>query len=323
MEKMVLGIVSPCYNEHEVLQESAVRLTELFDDLIEKGKISSESFVLFVNDGSTDNTWEIIQKLYASNSYVYGINLAGNVGHQNAIHAGMMTAKEWCDAVITMDADLQDDLGAVEKMVDCYKNGFDIVYGVKELRTADPFFKRITALAFYKMQHALGVKTVYNHADFRLMSRRALCQLERFKERNLFLRGIVPMVGYNTTTVRDVISERTAGTSKYTLSKMLNLAVDGITSFSTKPIRLITMLGICFLLLSLIMAIYVLRALIVHVAVPGWPSLMMSMWFIGSIILIAIGIIGEYIGKIYMEVKERPRYNIETVLTRKNNPSQS
>lgn len=311
---MRLGIVSPCYNEHEVLYTSAERLTHLLDGLVAKGKIEAESFVLLVNDGSRDNTWEIICDLHERNPYFWGINLAHNVGHQNAIMAGMMTARAYCDAVITIDADLQDDLGAIEEMIDRFAEGNDIVYGVKVSRQADPLMKRTSARAFYALQNSMGLKTIPNHADFRLMSRRALEELARYDERNLYLRGIVPLLGYRTATVDDVISEREAGASKYTLSKMLNLAIDGITSFSVRPIRLIFGAGVFFLMISVVMTIYILYSYFVHSVVPGWTSMMLSLWFIGSIILLAIGVIGEYIGKIYVEVKGRPRYNIERFL---------
>lgn len=314
---MKLAIVSPCYNEQEVLRDSAVRLAFLFNDLIARKKISADSFVLFVNDGSNDDTWKIISELFDTHPYIYGLNLAGNVGHQQAIMAGMMAAKDMCDAVITMDADLQDDLKAIEKMVDRYAEGYDIVYGIKVSRQADSLFKRSSAMAFYKMQHKLGAKTVYNHADFRLMSRRALEQLSLFKERNLYLRGIVPLIGYKTTTVDDAISERKAGKSKYTLKKMLNLAIDGITSFSIKPIHLIMGAGFFFLFISILMSVYILYSFFIHSVVPGWTSMMLSMWFIGSIILLSIGVIGQYVGKIYIEVKARPLYNIETFLCEK------
>lgn len=311
---MKLAIVSPCYNEHEVLRSSAERLTALFGELIGKGKISGDSFILFVNDGSKDNTWEIITDLFKSNPYVYGLNLAGNVGHQNAIMAGMMTVRDRCDAVITIDADLQDDLNAIEEMIDRYKDGNDIVYGVKVSRRADPFMKRQTAKAFYKLQHTLGVKTINNHADFRLLSRRALQQLSMYDERNLYLRGIIPLLGYRSATVDDVISERELGKSKYTVKKMLKLALDGITSFSTRPIHLIFLAAFVFLIISIVISIYTLYAFIRHSAAPGWTSLMLSLWFIASIILFALGIIGQYIGKIYTEIKRRPLYHIESSL---------
>lgn len=320
---MRLGIVSPCYNEHEVLYLSAQKLTTLFDELIAKGKIDSDSFVLFVNDGSRDNTWEIICDLHKNNRYFSGINLAHNVGHQNAIMAGMMTARTLCDAVITIDADLQDDINAIEEMIDRYNEGYDIVYGVKVSRKADPFLKRTSAQLFYRFQNAMGLKTIPNHADFRLMSSRALEELSHYDERNLYLRGIVPLLGYRTTTVNDVISEREAGASKYTISKMLNLAVDGITSFSIRPIRLIFSAGLFFLLISIFITIYILYSYFVHSVVPGWTSMMLSLWFIGSIILLAIGVVGEYIGKIYVEVKMRPRYNIEQFIHHENDKAGS
>ncbi|CDA77478.1 uncharacterized protein BN697_00740 [Bacteroides sp. CAG:530] len=315
---MKLGIVCPCNNEHEVLLQSGERLTALLDGLVAKQKIAPDSFVLLVNDGSRDNTWQLIKQLHNDNRYFRGVNLAKNVGHQNAIMAGMMTAKDHCDAVITIDVDLQDDLNALERMIDKYHEGYDIVYGVKVSRQGDSFIKKNTALMFYKFQQAMGVKAVYNHADFRLMSRRTLEQLSHFEERNLYLRGLIPMIGYPSTTVEDVISARTAGQSKYTLKKMFTLAADGITSFSTKPISLIFTAGIFCLLVSVCMFIYV-----EHLAVPGWPSIMLSIWFIGGLLLLSIGIIGEYIGKIYIEVKHRPLYNIESILWDKTDDAQS
>ena len=300
---MKLGIVCPCYNEHEVLLESGERLTALLDGLVAKQKIAPDSFVLWVNDGSRDNTWQLIKQLHDDNHYFRGVNLAKNVGHQNAIMAGMMTAKDHCDAVITIDV--------------------DIVYGVKVSRQGDSFLKKNTALMFYKFQQSMGVKAVYNHADFRLMSRRTLQQLSHFEERNLYLRGLIPMIGYQSATVEDVISPRTAGQSKYTLKKMFTLAADGITSFSTKPISLILTAGIFCLLVSVGMFIYVLCSYFEHLAVPGWPSIMLSIWFIGGLLLLSIGIIGEYIGKIYIEVKHRPLYNIESILLDKTDDAQS
>ena len=320
---MKLGIVCPCYNEHEVLLESGERLTALLDGLVAKQKIAPDSFVLLVNDGSRDNTWQLIKQLHDTNHYFRGVNLAKNVGHQNAIMAGMMTAKDHCDAVITIDVDFQDDLSAIERMIDKYHEGYDIVYGVKVSRQGDSFLKKNTALMFYKFQQAMGVKAVYNHADFRLMSRRTLQQLSHFEERNLYLRGLIPMIGYQSATVEDVISPRTAGQSKYTLKKMFTLAADGITSFSTKPISLILTAGIFCLLVSVGMFIYVLCSYFEHLAVPGWPSIMLSIWFIGGLLLLSIGIIGEYIGKIYIEVKHRPLYNIESILWDKTDDAQS
>lgn len=309
-----LAIVSPCYNEEEVLEQSAARLATLFEDLIAKEKISVDSFVLFVNDGSKDSTWNIIKQLHQTNPYVKGMNLARNVGHQNAIMAGMMTAKDWSDAVITIDADLQDDLNAIEGMIDAYTAGYDVVYGVKVSRQADPFLKRLSATAFYKLQRKMDVEAIYNHADFRFLSRRVLEQLSQYKERNLYLRGIIPLIGFPSTTVDDVISERTAGTSKYTLKKMLGLALDGITSFSVKPIYGIVYLGVIFVFISVLIGIYVLYSLISGTAEHGWASLMLSIWFVGGVVLLSIGAIGLYIGKIYKEVKHRPLYNVEEVL---------
>ena len=292
-----LAIVSPCYNEEEVLEDSAARLTALFDELVAKEKISADSFVLFVNDGSKDRTWSIIKKLHGTNPYIKGMNLARNVGHQYAIMAGMMTAKDWSDAVITIDADLQD-----------------VVYGVKVSRQADPVLKRLSATAFYKLQHRMGVETIYNHADFRFLSRRVLEQLSHYQERNVYLRGIIPLLGFPSTTVDDVIRERTAGTSKYTVRKMFSLALDGITSFSVKPIYGIVYLGGIFVFISILIGIYVLYALISGTAEHGWASLMLSIWFVGGVVLLSIGAVGLYIGKIYKEVKRRPLYNVEEVL---------
>ena len=309
-----LATVSPCYNEEEVLRQSVERLTALFEKMIADQLISTDSMMVFVNDGSRDRTWKIITELHAENRFVRGINLARNVGHQNAIMAGMMTAKEWADAVITIDADLQDDITCIPQMVKDCSDGFDIVYGVKVSRKADPLMKRLTAQAFYKLQASMGVESVFNHADFRLMSRRALQMLSGYDERNLYLRGLIPMIGLPSTTVDDVISERQAGTSKYTLNKMLNLALDGITSFSVKPLYNIIYLGIVFLVISFGIAIYVLHALITGTAVPGWSSLILSVWLVGGFVLICVGITGVYIGKIYNEVKHRPLYNIQDIL---------
>ena len=309
-----LAIVSPCYNEEEVLGESASRLGKLLDSMVAEGRISPASFMLFVNDGSRDRTWEIISQLHGADKRVRGLNLARNVGHQAAIMAGMMTAKDWADAVITIDADLQDDLRAIPKMVDDYARGYDIVYGVKVQRTADPLLKRLSAVAFYKLQAKMGVESVFNHADFRLMSRRALQMLSGYKESNLYLRGLIPLIGLDSTTVDDVISERRAGHSKYTLAKMLALALDGITSFSVKPIYCILWLGVAFLLISLAIGIYVVHAIMAGTAVPGWSSLILSVWFVGGMVLVSIGVVGAYIGKIYKEVKRRPLYNIKEVL---------
>lgn len=309
-----LATVSPCFNEEEVLRHSVERLTELFGRMIAEGLISDDSMMVFVNDGSRDGTWPLIRQLHSENKYVRGINLARNVGHQNAIMAGMMTARQWADAVVTIDADLQDDIECIPRMVRLLADGNDIVYGVKVSRQADPLLKRMSAQAFYKLQSTMGVESVYNHADFRLMSRRALDMLADYDERNLYLRGLIPQIGLRSATVDDVISERYAGHSKYTLQKMLNLALNGITSFSVKPMYAIFHLGLVFLLIAVCIGIYVLHALITGTAVPGWASLILSIWIVGGFILISIGITGVYIGKIYTEVKRRPLYHIEEIL---------
>lgn len=309
-----LATVSPCYNEEDVLKQSVERLTALFDRMVKDGLISSDSMMVFVNDGSRDHTWQIIQELHAENRYVRGINLARNVGHQNAIMAGMMTAKDWADAVVTIDADLQDDINCIPQMVKLLGEGSEIVYGVKVSRQADPVMKRLSAQAFYKLQASMGVESVFNHADFRLMSKRALNMLADYKEHNLYLRGLIPQIGLQTATVDDVIGERQAGASKYTLHKMLSLALDGITSFSVKPLYMILYLGVLFLIISLCIGVYVLHALIVHTAVPGWASLILSIWLTSGFLMVGIGTVGVYIGKIYKEVKARPLYHIQDIL---------
>lgn len=316
MSSPILFIVLPSYNEEAVLPSSIEHLTRLYGQLVSDNAINEASRLLFVNDGSVDRTWDIIEEVSQNNPLVCGIKLAKNVGHQNAILAGMERAKDYADVVITMDADLQDDINKIPEMLQKYADGADIVYGVKNERKADSFFKRTTALLFYKLMNVLGVRTVYNHADFRLMSKRALEALSGYRERNLFLRGIIPQLGYKTDSVYENLREREAGVSKYTLSKMMNLAIDGITSFSIKPVRLIFSLGLVFVLLAVIMLIYVLCVLIQGKTVAGWASLMLSMWFIGGCILIGLGIVGEYVGKIYLEVKDRPRYNIEKEIIR-------
>lgn len=306
-----LAIVSPCYNEEEMLRVSASRLLGLLDSMIREGRITPDSFVLYVNDGSKDASWAIIEELHAASKSICGISLAHNVGHQNAILAGMMTARTIADGVVTIDADLQDDIRCIPQMVDLYEQGNEIVYGVKVSREADPVLKRITAQAFYKLQESMGVQTIYNHADFRFMGKRALEGLSQFEERNVYLRGIIPLIGYKSATVDDVISDREAGHSKYTLRKMLNLAFDGITSFSIRPIQIITITGTIMLILAFAMLIYVIVSRLMGHYVPGWSSLMLSVWFIGSVLTISIGIVGTYIGKMYMEMKRRPRYIIE------------
>ena len=309
-----LATVSPCYNEEEVLRHSVERLSALFERMIAESLITPDSMMVFVNDGSRDRTWQIIRELHGENKFVKGINMSRNVGHQNAIMAGMMTVREWADAVVTIDADLQDDIECIPQMVRHLEEGNDIVYGVKVSREADPFMKKFTAQAFYKLQSSMGVESVYNHADFRLMSRRALDMLASYPEHNLYLRGLIPQIGLQHTTVDDVISERYAGQSKYTLGKMLRLALNGITAFSVKPLFLIFNLGVIFLVIDFCIGIYVVRALVVGTAVPGWSSLILSIWLVGGFVLISLGIVGTYLGQIYTEVKHRPLYHVAEIL---------
>lgn len=309
-----LYLVIPCYNEEEVLPETARRLKEKISFLIEKGKIDKGSRILFVNDGSRDKTWDIISALHEENCLYSGINLSRNRGHQNALLAGLMTAKEHADMVISMDADLQDDINAVDEMVDKYLSGIDIVYGVRSSRAKDTFFKKATAEGFYKLMNSMGANTVFNHADYRLMSKRALDGLAEFQEVNLFLRGIVPMIGYSWDVVYYERGERFAGESKYPLGKMISFAIEGITSLSTKPIRLITGLGFFIFLVSIGILIYSLVRHFMGATIVGWTTLMVSVWAIGGLILLSLGVVGEYIGKIYLETKARPRYIIEQFL---------
>lgn len=310
----ILYVVVPCYNEEEVLQETAKRLKNKLQSLIGKGKISGKSRVLFVNDGSKDKTWDLIREFHEQCSLFSGVDLSRNRGHQNALLAGLMTAKEYADVTISMDADLQDDIEAVDAMLERYYDGCDIVYGVRSKREKDSFFKRATAEGFYKLMRGLGADTVFNHADYRLMSRRALEGLAQFKEVNLFLRGLVPMIGYKSDFVYYERDERFAGESKYPLKKMLAFAWEGVTSLSSKPIRLISLLGALIFLVSIGMIIYFIIRWAMGATVAGWPSLICSVWAIGGLILLSLGIIGEYIGKTYLEVKERPKYIIHQVL---------
>ena len=314
MKPLTLIIVLPCFNEEEVLPETTRQLTALIMEMIQGGVISDASRILYVNDGSRDRTWDLISRYHEENPFVCGVNLAGNVGHQYALMAGLETAKDVGDLIVSIDADLQDDIQAIPEMVQKHIGGADIVYGVRQERRTDSWFKRTTAQAFYKIMSRMGVKSVYNHADFRLMSKRAVEQLCHYRERNLFLRGIVPQIGYQTDCVYYNRSERIAGESKYPLKKMISLAIEGITSFSVKPVRALFWAGMVFLLIALGILTYVLIALMTGKAVSGWSSLMLSIWFIGGCILLGLGIIGEYIGKIYLEVKDRPRYNIESTL---------
>lgn len=314
MKPLALIIVLPCFNEEEVLPETTRQLTALIMEMIQGGVISDASRILYVNDGSHDRTWDLISRYHEENPFVCGVNLAGNVGHQYALMAGLETAKDVGDLIVSIDADLQDDIQAIPEMVQKHIGGADIVYGVRQERRTDSWFKRTTAQAFYKILSRMGGNLVYNHADFRLMSKRAVEQLCHYRERNLFLRGIVPQIGYQTDCVYYNRSERIAGESKYPLKKMVNLAIEGITSFSVKPVRALFWAGMVFLLIALGILTYVLIALMTGKAVSGWSSLMLSIWFIGGCILLGLGIIGEYIGKIYLEVKDRPRYNIESTL---------
>ncbi|MCR5281812.1 MAG: glycosyltransferase family 2 protein [Lachnospiraceae bacterium] len=309
-----LAIVVPCFNEEEMLPITVTQLGEVLTDLWDKGKIAKDSYVLFVDDGSKDKTWELIEGFYTKHPYVRGLKLAGNVGHQYALTAGMLAAMEDSDMLISIDADLQDDVAVMEDMIDKYHEGCDIVYGVRNDRKRDSLFKRTTAQAFYKLMAAFGVKTVYNHADFRLMSQRAVEHFSRFEEVNLYIRGIVPTLGYQSDSVYYERKERVAGESKYPLSKMLTLAWNGITSFSVKPINFLTTLGLVIVFFCLIAAVYAFVSYGSGNVVRGWTSLILSIWFLGGMQLFGIGLVGQYIGKIYLEVKHRPRYQVEQYL---------
>lgn len=312
---MKLFLVIPCYNEEEVLPETSKQLKEKMNLMMQSGKISRDSKIVFVDDGSKDKTWELITKLHESDNIFRGVKLSRNKGHQNALLAGLMTVKNECDAAISLDADLQDDINAIEAMVDKYINeGCEVVYGVRSARKTDTFFKKFTAESFYKIMAKMGVEVTYNHADYRLMSKRALDSLEQFKEVNLFLRGIVPMIGFKSDIVYYERNERFAGESKYPLKKMLAFAMEGITSLSVKPIRMITTLGVGIFTVSIIMLIYFLVRHFMGETVEGWTSIVVSVWAIGGLQLLAIGIIGEYIGKIYLETKERPKFIIDKYL---------
>ena len=315
-KKNVIYMVVPCYNEEEVLDETTKQLTAKIQSLIDAEKISEKSRILYVNDGSKDQTWPIIARLHEEYTLVSGLNLSRNRGHQNAVLAGLMYAKEYCDAAISMDADLQDDIHAIDEMVDKFNAGIDVVYGVRSSRKKDTFFKKFTAEGFYKFMKWMGVDIVFNHADYRLMSKRVLEQMENYKEVNLFLRGIVPLIGYPSDNVYYERNERFAGESKYPLKKMLSFAFDGITSFSIKTIRFIMSIGLLIFLVSLGILIYSLVRHFMGATVLGWSSLMVSIWALGGLQLLAIGVIGEYIGKMYLETKARPRFAIQDVLNR-------
>ena len=316
-----LYIVVPCYNEQEVLMETAVRLKSKLAVLLEKGLISDKSRILFVNDGSQDDTWKLIRKLCEEDERFAGVNLSRNQGHQNALLAGLMTAKEYADIVISMDADLQDDIDAVDEMIEKYREGCDVVYGVRNKRTTDSAFKRITAEMFYKMIKFMGANIIENHADYRLMSKRALEGLSSFHEVNLFLRGMIPMIGYESAMVYYERAERFAGESKYPLKKMLSFALEGITSLTVEPIRFITKLGLTISFISVLMILWILYRYIFFDTVPGWSSLIISVWFIGGLVLLAVGTIGEYIGKIYLETKHRPPYIVSEFIHDKKKSS--
>ncbi|MFC5701746.1 glycosyltransferase family 2 protein [Cohnella faecalis] len=307
----VLAIVVPCYNEEPVLSMTVAQLAAVLDNLKLKELISEESFLLFVDDGSKDNTWSLIAQHQASSRHIAGLKLARNAGHQKALWAGLMKAKAFADCVVSIDADLQDDPSIIRDMVIHFHAGCDVVYGVREKRSTDTYFKRQTAESFYKLMVKMGANIVYNHADYRLMSRRALDNLEKYEESNLFIRGLVPMVGLRHATVYYNRAERAAGESKYPLKKMLSFAFDGITSLSVTPIRMVTVTGFIVFLLSIFFGLYALISKLSGHSVSGWASLILSIWFIGGIQLMSIGLIGEYIGKVYIETKRRPRYHID------------
>lgn len=319
MKNNILYVVIPCYNEEEVLEETTKRLSDKLNSMIKERMISKKSKIMFVNDGSKDRTWELIEQFNKKNSFVTGVNLSRNRGHQNALLAGLMTAKEYADIVISMDADLQDDINVMDKMVEDYKNGSDIVYGVRSSRKKDSWFKKTTAESFYKIMKFLGVDIIFNHADYRLMSKRALNDLEKYKEVNLFLRGIIPLIGYKSSIVTYERAERFAGESKYPLKKMLNFALEGILSFSVKPIRIITSLGFMIAFFSFLFLTYVIIGHFVSGNIAGWTTIVALVCFFGGFQIFCIGVIGEYIGKIYNETKHRPRFIIERILLNEKN----
>ena len=310
----VLYLVIPCYNEEEVLPETTRQLTKKMNDLMRRGLIAQESRIVYVNDGSKDNTWALIERYHRENPLVNGVDLSRNRGHQNALLAGLMTVKDEADVVISLDADLQDDVDAIDRFLEKYYEGCEVVYGVRSARKTDSWFKRHSAQAFYKLMKFFGVDIVYNHADYRLMSRRVLGELAQYGEVNLFLRGLVPLVGFPSGVVEYERRERFAGTSKYPLKKMLSFALDGVTSFSIKPIRFITGLGLLIFAVSILMLLYFLIVHWTGHTVAGWTSIMVSVWAIGGLQLLAVGVIGEYIGKTYLETKRRPRYIVKRYL---------
>lgn len=311
MNTPILAIIVPCYNEQEVLNETISQLKSKLEHLISEHLVSKHSKILFVDDGSIDNTWHLIYKASLNNELVKGLKLSRNVGHQNALLAGLFSAKESSDCLVTIDADLQDDIQAINEMIRKYNQGYEVVYGVRSDRGSDTFFKRFTAETFYKVMDKLGVKLVFNHADFRLMSKRAVNELEHFSESNMFLRGIVPLIGFNSTNVHYERKERVAGDTKYPLKKMLSFAFDGITSFSVTPIRFVMLVGCLSFIVSLVFGIYFLTLKLFGNTELGWTSLITSIWLIGGLQLIALGLVGEYIGKIYKETKRRPKYIVD------------
>lgn len=311
MKKPVLTIVVPCYNEEDILPYTFSELKSLMDEMVKEEIVAADSRILFVDDGSKDRTWNYIYKEMLKNEYIKGLKLSRNVGHQNALLAGLFTVKVKSDCIVTIDADLQDDINVIKDFLEKFKEGYEIVYGVRKSRNSDTFFKRTTAQGFYKMMKSMGVELVYNHADFRLMSRRAVMELERFEEMNLFLRGIVPLIGFKSTSVYYDRKERLAGVTKYPIRKMLSFAFDGITSFSIKPIRFVLFIGCFSFFTSLLFALYFFLLKFFGNTELGWTSIITSIWLIGGLQLIAVGLVGEYIGKIYKEVKRRPKYIVE------------
>lgn len=311
---LILNVVIPCYNEEEALESTYKVLNKKMNSLIKENLISKKSKVVLVNDGSKDNTWNVIKKLHEENNMYVGVNLSRNKGHQNALLAGLMYAKDNCDISISMDADLQDDINVMDDMIKKYNEGSEIVYGVRNSRKKDSFFKRFTAEGFYKFMNLMGVEVVFNHADCRLMSKRALQELSNYKEVNLFLRGIIPQLGFKTSISYYERNKRVAGESKYPLKKMLMFAMDGITSFSIKPLRMIAFIGFIILICSIIAFIYSIVMKLLGNTVVGWTFIVCSIWLIGGIQMLSLGIIGEYIGKIYNETKKRPRYIIESII---------
>ena len=310
-----LAIVVPCYNEEEALPGTVEQLSDLIAALVQNGKIASDSYLLFVNDGSTDGTWHLLEEAFERNPHVCALRLTGNVGQQNALFAGLSAVCGRCDMAVSIDADLQDDIGVMEEMIDLFHDGADVVYGVRRERKTDSFFKRATAHLFYKVMAWLDTGTVYNHAEYRLMSARVLEELMRYPERNLFVRGLVPLIGYRSEKVYYARKSRTAGKSKYPLGKMLATAFEGITSLSSRPITMLVALGAAMLVCTFMALMGMLLAFLRGGAVPGWLSIMASVWLLGGLQLVAIGVVGAYIGRTYLEVKRRPRYHIDCFLS--------